>query len=133
MKKNITTFMMMIMSLFLLPISVFASAADNPVDKMSEKLKFNWKIIENADFIFSPAGIVISALTIGALLFTIVRVFIRITKISSGKASIKDKWFWIEVGIVLFILFFFFSGGFFKLLSQVYEWTSNQDITGGTP
>lgn len=130
MKKQITTFMMLVMSLFLLPISVFAAAAENPIDKMSDKMKFNWGILDNADFIFSPISIVISLLVIGALLLTIIRVFIRVTKISSGKASIKDKWFWIEVGVIFLILFFFFSGAFFSFLSSIYEWTSNQDITG---
>ncbi|MGG3278943.1 hypothetical protein [Paenibacillus solani] len=129
MKKHFTTFMMLIMSLFLLPISVFASA-ENPIDKMGEKMKFNWSILDGADFIFSPVSILISIIVIGALLFTIIRVFIRVMKISSGKASIKDKWFWIEVGVIFLILFFFFSGAFFKFLSGIYDWTNNQDITG---
>lgn len=130
MKKKLTMFMMIIMSLFMLPMAAFANKEGNPIDKINEKVKFDWGILDKADFVFSPASIVISLLVIGALLFALVRVIIRVVKISTGKASLKDKGFWIEVGVIFLILFLFFSGAFFSFLSGLYEWTSNQDLTG---
>ncbi|MNW01944.1 hypothetical protein D3C71_1976520 [compost metagenome] len=69
-------------------------------------------------------------MVIAALIFTFVKVVAKIVKISTGKATFKDKWFWIESGIVLLILFLIFSGAFFDFLEAVYTWTSKQDVVG---
>ncbi|MFC6649362.1 hypothetical protein ACFTAO_34490 [Paenibacillus rhizoplanae] len=84
------------------------------------------------DFVFTPIGLVISLLTIATLVFVIVKVIIKLVKISTGKGTIKDKWFWIEAGLLVFIVFLFISGAFFSFLENIYNWTSKQDIGGTT-
>lgn len=112
MKKTITV-LMMFFSVFLLPIMAYADD-DNPITKIKEKMKFNWKVLDGLDFVFTPIGLFISLITIATLIFVVVRVIIKLVKISTGKGTIKDKWFWIEAGLIVFIVFLFISGAFFS-------------------
>ncbi|WP_438498660.1 hypothetical protein, partial [Paenibacillus sp. IHBB 3054] len=102
MKKTITV-LMMFFSVFLLPIMAYADD-NNPITKIKEKMKFNWKVLDGLDFVFTPIGLFISLITIATLIFVVVRVIIKLVKISTGKGTIKDKWFWIEAGLIVFIV-----------------------------
>ncbi|ASA20269.1 hypothetical protein [Paenibacillus donghaensis] len=126
-----TLFMMVFFSMFVVPM--LAHAEDNPITKIKDKMKFNWTVLDGLDFIFTPIGLFISLITIATLIFVVVKVVIKLIKISAGKGSIKDKWFWIEAGLLVFIVFLFISGAFFSFLENVYNWTSKQDIGGTTP
>lgn len=130
MKKTITV-LMMFFSVFLLPIMAYADD-NNPITKIKEKMKFNWKVLDGLDFVFTPIGLFISLITIATLIFVVVRVIIKLVKISTGKGTIKDKWFWIEAGLIVFIVFLFISGAFFSFLENIYNWTSTQDLGGKT-
>lgn len=126
MKKNFTALMIVIMSLFVLPISAFAK--DNPIDIIKEKMQFNFSVLKGMDFLFTPLGLLLSLLIAIAFVFLVVKVLVKIFKAATGKGTIKDKWFWIETGLVLLIIFFVISGAFFDLLSNIYDWTSQQDL-----
>jgi len=130
MKKKWTMLMIIFMGLFALPLSAFAEKAKNPIDTIAEKLKFRFAVLEGMDFLFTPIGIFISLVMVAILVFLIIKVIIKLVKASTGKGTIKDKWFWIESGLTLFLVFFIFSGGFFDLLSGIYNWTSETDIVG---
>jgi len=129
-KKTGTLLLMVLFSMFIMP--VLAYAEDNPITKIKEKMKFNWKVLDGLDFIFTPIGLFISLITIATLIFVVVKVIIKLVKISAGKGTIKDKWFWIESGLVVLIVFLFISGAFFSLLENIYNWTSTQDLGGET-
>ncbi|MDH6507670.1 MULTISPECIES: hypothetical protein [unclassified Paenibacillus] len=128
-KKTGTLIMMVLFSMFMLPMLAYADD-NNPITKIKEKMKFNWKVLDGLDFVFTPIGLVISLLTIATLVFVVVRVIIKLVKISTGKGTIKDKWFWIEAGLIVFIVFLFISGAFFSFLENIYNWTSTQDLGG---
>ncbi|MEI7024709.1 hypothetical protein [Paenibacillus sp. y28] len=122
-------FSLMVMAgVLLLPIIAFAEEEGNPVKKIREKMKFNWKVLDGLDFLFSPLMIVLTLIVFAVLIVLIVRVIFHIYKISTGKESIKNKTFWIEMGFVILILFLLFSGAFFSILENIYEWQNDQDI-----
>ncbi|WP_189031157.1 hypothetical protein [Paenibacillus albidus] len=124
--KKTWTLLLVLFSMFVMPMMAYAD--DNPITKIKEKLKFNWKVLDGLDFVFTPIGLFISLITIATLIFVVVRVIMKLVKISTGKGTIKDKWFWIEAGILVFIVFLFISGAFFSFLENVYNWTSTQDL-----
>lgn len=124
--------MMVLFCMFIMPMMAYA-AEDNPITKIKEKMKFNWKVLDGLDFVFTPIGLFISLITIATLIFVVVRVIIKLVKISTGKGTIKDKWFWIEAGLIVFIVFLFISGAFFSFLENIYTWTSTQDLGGEKP
>lgn len=129
MKKKFSMLMLIIMSIFVLPVSAFAAEKDpNPIDIIKGMLTFDFSVLEGMDFFFTPIGMVLSLLVVGALVFLLVRIFIKVVKIAMGKASLKDKGFWIEILALLIIIFFVISGAFFDMLSALYDWTSNQDL-----
>lgn len=129
-RKTGTLILMVLFSMFMLPMLAYAD--DNPITKIKEKMKFNWKVLDGLDFIFTPIGLFVSLITIATLIFVVIKVVTKLVKISAGKGTIKDKWFWIEAGIVVFIVFLFISGAFFSFLENIYNWTSKQDIGGTT-
>lgn len=123
--------MIMIMSLFVLPLSAFADES-NPMTKIKEEVKIDFGIINGMNFFFTPLGKVISLIVFAGLLFLIGRIIWRIVRVSTGKASLKDKWFWIENGISLLIIFLIINGSFFALLESIFSWTDKQDLVGPT-
>ncbi|GIP08834.1 hypothetical protein J1TS5_10040 [Paenibacillus macerans] len=131
MKKYLLTLFMM-MSVFLFPVLAFAEegGGENPVEKIGGYMKWKWSVLDGLDWLFSPIMIVISLLLAATFVLLIWRIIVKIAKITSGKSSIKDKAFWVEIGVVILILFLLFSGALFKILGNIYEWTNKQDIGG---
>ncbi|SGI69814.1 Uncharacterised protein [Mycobacterium tuberculosis] len=132
MRKQWSMLMILIMSLFVMPVAAFAAPNQNPIDQIKDKMKFNFNVLNGMDFIFTPLGIVLSILIAFAFVFLIVKIMIKIFKAATGKGTIKDKWFWIETGLVLLIVFFVISGAFLDILSSIYDWTSDQDLVEQT-
>lgn len=131
MKRLFTLLMLSLLSL-LVPVIAFA-ADENPITKIKEKMKFNWKVIDGLDFLIYILMIGISLLLIALLVYSVWGIVIHLWKIRRGKASLTDKKFWVESLVVFVIVFLFFSGGIMGLLEQIYSWTSNQNIGEATP
>jgi hypothetical protein len=104
--------------------------SQNPFTVLKAKMKFNWRILEGADWLFYLIMIALSAMMIGLLIYTVYGVVVHLIHIRRGKANLKDSKFWIESGVIIFILFLFFSGAFFSLLENVYSWTNTLDLGG---
>lgn len=115
---------------FLIPMLAFAAEDENPITKIKGEMEFNWGVLDNLGFAFSLIMIFVSLVVIAVLIFCVIRIIIFIFNVSRAKDSIKNKAFWIEVGAVILILFFIFSGAFLDLLENIYTWTSSQDLGG---
>ncbi|MEK5163167.1 hypothetical protein NYE69_12620 [Paenibacillus sp. FSL R5-0527] len=131
MKKYLMALFMM-MSVFLFPVLAFAEEGEggNPIKKIGDYMKWKWSALDGLDWVFSPVMIVLSLIIGAALVLLIWRIVVKIVKILSGKASIKDKAFWVEIGAVALILLLIISGALFKFLENIYDWTNKQDIGG---
>lgn len=109
------------------PVACFA-ATTNPFTKMRDKLRFNWKVIDNLDFLFIIFMVFMSLVVIGLFLLVIFSLASHLWKSYRGKAQIGDKGYWIRFSVTLLILFMFFGGALFALLEKVYNWQDNLDI-----
>lgn len=131
MKLTMTT-IIAFLGLFALPIMAFADDT-NPITKISKYLSFNSKILDNIGFVLTPVGLFISIMVVGILVVCVVQVVKKlITARMTKGGTIKDKTFWIEIGLSFLIVFLFVSGAFFKFLEAIYTWTNGQDIVGDT-
>lgn len=126
-KKWFVWLPMMIM-IWMTPVIAFA-ADDNPITKLKKYFKFDWKILDGLGFMFYIIMVPITFMIIFLLVYSIYDIIRFGIQVKKAKASINDKKFWIETGVVFLIIFFFFSGLFLDFLEQVYNWTSTQDIT----
>ncbi|WP_138753530.1 hypothetical protein [Paenibacillus sinopodophylli] len=131
MKKWLVSLVAMLM-IWMLPVMAYA-ADDNPITKIKKYFKFDWKILDGLGFMFYLIMIPISFMIIFLLIYSLYDIIRFGIRVKRAKASLNDKKFWIEAGVVFLIIFFFFSGLFLDFLEQVYTWTSNQDITSTTP
>jgi hypothetical protein len=132
--KKISGVLMSFLAVFFLPVIAFAApetTEENPIKKIGGYMKWKWSVLDGLDFLFSPITLVLTILIITALVVLIWRVITRITKVSAGKAALKDKVFWIEVSVSLLIIFLLFSGALFDMLGNIYNWTNKQDLGGG--
>ncbi|MNW54370.1 hypothetical protein D3C74_319680 [compost metagenome] len=129
--KKVTTLLLMVLSVFLMPVMVFADD-ENPIEKIGGYMKWNWKILDGLDWLFSPVMIGFTGLLIIAFVTLLWRLIYKGYKIIKGKEKLKDKEFWTEIVVMIIFLFLFFSGALFKILGNIYDWTNKQDI-GGTP
>ncbi|WP_088834404.1 MULTISPECIES: hypothetical protein [Paenibacillus] len=125
----------MLFFVFQLPMLAWAAnntngSEENPFTNMKEKMKFNWRIMEGADWVFYIIMLLLSGLMIYLLIATVGGVITHLVKIKHGKASLKDRNFWLETGFIIFFIVLLFSGGFFKILESIYSWTNKQDIGG---
>lgn len=133
MKKMFASLFSMFVLSILLPVLAFAEGENqNPITKIKDKMKFRWEVLENLDFVFLIVMIPVTLLLVGTFVFSLIRIATFIWKISHGKASIKNKEFWIEMGAVVLILFLFISGAFFSFLENMYNWTNKQNIGSNT-
>jgi hypothetical protein len=128
MLKRLSISVWSLLLLLALPISVFADDNPNPFTKLKTKMKFNWGVLDNTDWVFNLVMIVISLATIVLLVLTIWDIIRFLFKVRKGKADMKDKKFWIECGVIVFILFLFFSGLFFTILENLYNYITAQNI-----
>ncbi|MBA9086510.1 putative membrane protein [Fontibacillus solani] len=129
--KKVTTLLLMMLSVFLMPVMVFAADDENPIKKIGGYMKWNWTILDGLDWLFSPVMIVFTGLLIVAFVTLLWRIINKGYKIIKGKEKLKDKEFWIEAAVMVLFLFLLFSGALFKILGNIYDWTNKQDI-GGT-
>lgn len=134
MKKTMMS-LIVFLSLFALPVLAFAEDKDNsnPMTQIAKYLSFNSKVLDNIGFILNPVGLVISIMVIATLVFCVVQIIKKLVTARMTKGgTIKDKAFWIEMGVTFLIVFLFVSGTLFKFLEAVYTWTHGQDIVGDT-
>jgi hypothetical protein len=121
----------MMMMIWMIPFVAYAADDQNPVTKIKQYFKFDWKILDGLGFLFYLVMIPISFMIIFLLVYSLYDIIRFAIKVKRGNASLNDKKFWIECGIVFLIIFFFFSGLLLDFLEQVYTWTSKQDINAG--
>lgn len=126
-KKKLLSFVLTLFGLFMMPMMVFADET-NPITKIKEYFKLDWKILDGLGFLFLIIMIPVTLILIIVLVWSIIGVIMHLLKIKRGKAKIKDKEFWIETAAIFIILFLIFSGAFFSFLENLYEWTNKQDI-----
>ncbi|MGG1670001.1 hypothetical protein ACIFOE_04990 [Paenibacillus sp. NRS-1783] len=124
--KKWFTGLMVFMGLFVLPMMAFAEG--NPMDEIDKFTKPSWAWLSGLGFVFTPLNLVFSILIFIGFISVIIRIVYRIVRASSGKAVLRDKGFWIEVGIIVFVILLFFTGAFGAILKQMYNWTEKQDI-----
>ncbi|MEC0167385.1 hypothetical protein [Paenibacillus graminis] len=132
--KKVLASLMVVLSLFVLPVMAFAEdKSANPMTQLKKYLSFDSKVLENIGFILTPVGLVISVMVVAILVFCVFQVIKKlITSRTTKGGTIKDKAFWIEIGVTLLITFLFLSGAFFDFLEAVYNWTYKQDVVGTT-
>ncbi|WP_336775392.1 hypothetical protein [Paenibacillus sp. MMO-58] len=77
------------------------------------------------DWVLVIGGTFATLLCLGAFVYWIVKLSVRMLKISAGTARLNDPPFWKRMGISLMLILLFMAGAVFLIFEQIYKTMQN--------